>query len=312
MTVLAFTKGHGTRNDFVLLDDRDNKLTLTADDVVALTDRRAGIGADGVIRLVAAQDSAEVAELVTQDPQVTWFMDYRNADGSIAAMCGNGVRVFAAFLEDLGLVEFTDHTPYPIATRAGIRTITKHGDWYQVGMGPGRLIFPEAEHNALRDSTVSLGGLSVSDVEHQEVAARPALSISMGNPHTVVALPTLDDLEALDLTVTPIVDPTPPHGTNVEFVVPLGVGLDDQGNHTGTLAMRVHERGVGETQSCGTGACAAAVAVHRWGGTDAPTTWNVNVPGGRVRVTITPEEVFLAGPAVLIGHGTVDTDQLGR
>src|SRR5690554_4935162 len=111
MTLLNFTKGHGTRNDFVLLDDSGNALDLDASLVAELADRRGGIGADGVIRVVQSKDLEEGRAVLQIDPSATWFMDYRNADGSIAAMCGNGVRVFAAFLEELGLVDFSSGLP---------------------------------------------------------------------------------------------------------------------------------------------------------------------------------------------------------
>ncbi len=140
---------------------------------------------------------------------------------------------------------------------------------------------------------------------------RPALSITMGNPHTVVALAEMLELSALDLSVAPAVDPVPEHGTNVEFVVPAEP-LVSEG--IGAVTMRVHERGVGETLSCGTGACAAAAAVRYWAGsTTVIDDWVVNIPGGQVGVAFRKNEdgtddVILSGPAVLVGRGVLTRD----
>src|SRR5690606_4355068 len=99
---LAVTKGHGTRNDFVLLDDPDGALDLGPALVRALADRRSGVGGDGVIRLVRSAHAPDAGPALAEDPRATWFMDYRNADGSVAEMCGNGVRVVAALAERTG------------------------------------------------------------------------------------------------------------------------------------------------------------------------------------------------------------------
>ncbi len=302
MTTLPFTKGHGTRNDFVILDDPQGAIDLTEELVRALTDRRSGVGADGVIRVMRAQLSDEVRDLVTRDPRVEWFMDYRNADGSIASMCGNGVRVFARFLEERKGVTAL-RAAYPIATRAGIRTIRKIGDWYEVGMGPAQFLDDTAARTTGHDATVTI------PMQPHE-PARPGISVSMGNPHTVVALPDHDTLAELDLTRSPGVDPVPVHGTNVEFVVPDGVDTAADGTVVGRASMRVYERGVGETQSCGTGACAAAAALHRWAGESSPRTWTITVPGGRVQVTLGTHEVLLAGPAELVADGHITITSL--
>jgi diaminopimelate epimerase len=140
---------------------------------------------------------------------------------------------------------------------------------------------------------------------------RPALSVDVGNPHTVLALADEAELAAADLTRAPAVQPLPPQGTNVELVVPLGESTADDGVLVGQVRMRVHERGVGETRSCGTGACAAALAVRTWAGAGAPDVWLVHVPGGTVRVRLLPSgDVELAGPAAIVATGTVDLDAL--
>jgi len=342
MTTLHFTKGHGTENDFVLLDDRHNTLNLDAPLVRALADRRAGIGGDGVIRVVRSADIPEGDHVLALEPQAQWFMDYRNADGSIAQMCGNGVRVFAAFLEQLSLVTFTPGARVPIGTRAGVRTVEKIGDWFQVGMGEYTLTGDPDQIAVGADSIVELVGLNSAGYGAAEAdagnldsgessvgkgstrhATRPALSIDMGNPHTVVAVQQLDELAALDLTHAPHVQPVPPQGTNVEIVVPLGTSHDEAGQPLGKLAMRVHERGVGETRSCGTGACAAALAVRHWmtlaqedsasnadSEVNIPDAWLVQVPGGTVKVEVRDRTVYLSGPAVLLAQGEVELEAL--
>ncbi len=310
---LHVTKGHGTENDFVLLDDRYGELDLSATLVRALTDRRAGVGGDGVIRLVESSRVPEGVAVLAADPSARWFMDYRNSDGSVAEMCGNGVRVFAAYLEQLGLWD-----PFggelAVGTRAGVRrvrriraaagTTSEHdGPWYAVDMGPWSLPGGDRAVEAGYDAEVEVAGLA---------EVRPALGVDVGNPHTVLALAGQGELEAADLTRAPAVVPVPPHGTNVELVVPLGEEIGPDGTLVGRVRMRVHERGVGETRSCGTGACAAALAVRAWAGDGAPDVWLVEVPGGTVRVSVLPGgHVELAGPAVLVADADVVLAALG-
>ncbi|MBE1876415.1 diaminopimelate epimerase [Myceligenerans pegani] len=310
---IEFTKGHGTHNDFVLVADPKDELDLDGDAVRRLTDRRGGIGADGVIRLtstasIAGAGEAIGDEILAEDPSAIWFMDYRNADGSVAEMCGNGVRVFAAFAERLGYVSFgpdggrgphASDGGFALGTRAGVKRVRKEPNgWYAVDMGPWFLPGGDDARDAGYDAGVLVRGWTTP---------RPGLSVDLGNPHTVVALPSLDELEHLDLTAAPEVAPAPPHGTNVELVVPLGDERAPSGEPAGRVRMRVHERGVGETQSCGTGACAAALAVRTWQGTSAPDTWFVEIPGGEVRVrALRDGHVELAGPAELVFTGALD------
>jgi diaminopimelate epimerase len=295
---LKFSKGHGTGNDFVLLADPNGALSVTPEQVAALCDRHRGLGGDGLIRAVPSRLLPEGEKLLTEHPEAEWFMDYRNGDGSLSEMCGNGVRVFVHFLIAEGLIELPAGESLTIGTRGGVKTVVRTAAGYAVDMGPWEFIFPgEASARAV-DSLVSAEGLEV---------ARPALSVSMGNPHTVVALAELAELEATALFTAPLVDPTPPHGTNVEFVVPSEPLVH---GGVGTITMRVHERGVGETQSCGTGACAAAVAIRHWAGQGAPDAWNVRVPGGVVGVkfflgTDGKEHVELSGPAAIVASGTL-------
>ncbi len=308
---LDVVKGHGTRNDFVLVDDRAGVLDLTEDLVRALADRHGGVGCDGVIRLVASAALAEGRLALADDPAATWFMDYRNADGSVAQMCGNGVRVLAALCARLGL--WTDET-LVLGTRAGVRRVravaaegaaAQDGgeQWYEVTMGPVTVTGGARAVATGGESQVVVAGLHVP---------RPGLGVDVGNPHTVVALPDTDTLARADLRTAPQVAPAPSGGVNVELVVPLGEqhrGAD----LVGRVAVRVHERGVCETESCGTGAVAAAAAVRAWAGDGAPTTWLVEVPGGLLRVSFDPDGTArLAGPAVLVADATVDLATLAR
>ncbi len=258
-----FLKGHGTENDFILLPDPDDTLDLTGNRVRALCDRHAGLGGDGVIRVAPAADGQ-------------FFMDYRNADGSAAEMCGNGARLFARYLVDAG---WAPAGRIPFATRGGTRVahVPVSGD-VSVEMGPATLGVP---------SRAMLGGLDVKGV-----------AVDVGNPH-LVCLDVRDevDLAALDLTRPPAFDRDIfPRGVNIEFVT-----IVDQDE----VSMRVHERGVGETRSCGTGTVAVAAAYLARSGRTAGRV-GVRVPGGRVSVDITPGAAMLTGPAVIVAAGRID------
>lgn len=294
---LPFTKGHGTGNDFILVADPDGTIEIGAEDVAAACDRHRGIGADGFIRAVPSSFLPEGRALLERNPDAHWFMDYRNGDGSVSEMCGNGVRVFVHFLISRGLLNLAEGAVIAVGTRAGVKIVERSADGYSVDMGPWELIHPQAAAARGTDSLVEADGLEVP---------RPGLSISMGNPHTVVALAEFSELRATRLFDAPQVEPVPPHGTNVEFVVPHDPLMHDG---VGQVSMRVHERGVGETLSCGTGACAAAAATRYWAGQNAPALWSVTVPGGVVGVRFAQgadgaEHVHLSGPAVLVASGT--------
>lgn len=275
---VSFVKGHGTQNDFVIIPDAAAGLDLSASLVAAICDRRAGIGADGVLRVVAvssseAADSAHTAK---------WFMDYRNADGSVAEMCGNGARVFARFLADEGW-ETSDS--FVIATRAGEHhvQVMPNGD-ISVDMG-----LPRQGRDG-PDPEVNVDGALVS-----------ADAWWLPNPHAVVFV---DSLEALDYPLPqPEIDDHGrfPAGQNVEYVRDLSV--------EGSLhaAVRVHERGVGETRSCGTGACAVSLSLRKLHGVEAPATSIVDVSGGRLSVKHAADgRIDLIGPAEVVARGTLD------
>ena len=265
MPEYAFLKGHGTENDFVLLPDHDGTLhgdlsaEQLAERVRALCDRRAGIGGDGVLRVVRDGD--------------LWFMDYRNADGSVSEMYGNGIRVFARYLVDAGLAD--PARPIPVDTRDGLKVLTVDGDLITADMGTPQV---------LGESKVGVPG-------HAWVARH----VDMGNPHAVAFVSSLDD--AGPLLDQPSYDAgLYPQGVNIEFVVRRGHAH---------VAMRVHERGSGETRSCGTGACAAMVAAALADDAPRDTTYRVDVAGGTLSVTWTADDrVLLTGPAEIVARGT--------
>ena len=269
-------KGHGTENDFVLLPDPDGSVhgDLAPGLVAALCDRRAGIGGDGVLRAVRSEAYDDPAAVAVRGA-AEWFMDYRNSDGSVSEMCGNGVRVFARYLAEREGVDTS--RPLSIGTRAGIKTATFEPD--------GQVTVDMGEPSLLHETKVGVGGRSW-----------PAANIGMGNPHAVAFVDSLD--EAGPLLECPAYDRAAyPDGVNVEFVARRGE------RH---VAMRVHERGSGETRSCGTGACAVMVASALADGSGRGTTYVVDVPGGRLRVTWTDDNhLLLTGPAVLVASGEV-------
>ena len=294
MALLNFTKGHGTGNDFVLYLDELGAQPLSAKQIARICDRHFGIGADGVIRVIRSSALAEGQAILRDESAAEWFMDYYNADGSVAEMCGNGTRVFARFLTEKGLVSLADGETLSIGTRAGVKDIQRNLAGFAVDMGRWRLEPQEV--------VVQVDGLSV---------ARPGLGINVGNPHVVVALAEPNELEALNLQHAPQLEPAPESGANVEFVVPSDPLV--QGG-VGSIRMRVHERGSGETLSCGTGIVAAALATRHWAGQGAPNHWSVTVPGGtlgvRMFATEEGEHVGLSGAAELVFDGVLDIDQL--
>lgn len=270
---LPFVKGHGTENDFVLLPDANGRLELTPEQVVQLCDRRAGVGADGVIRVVRT-DATEDEAAIAARGDATWFMDYRNSDGSLSEMCGNGVRVLGLYLATHADVD--TRNPLPIATRDGIKTLTFSDGQITVDMGTPQV----------KDSTWVSVGERRWDARH----------VDMGNPHAVAFVASLD--EAGSLQEAPSVDTAAyPDGVNVEFVRRV------EDRH---VEMRVHERGSGETRSCGTGACAVMVAAALADEAPRGTSYTVDVPGGRLEIVWTEDDrVLMTGPAALVAEGVV-------
>lgn len=300
---VPYWRGHGTGNDFVLIADPDGDLEISPAMTSQICDRHRGIGADGLIRAVRSELLSEGREVLAFAPEAEWFMDYRNADGTIAEMCGNGVRVFVHFLVSTGLADLPAGSTLTVGTRAGAKEVTLVGSDYEIDMGPWRKAFPERSADDGTDAVVSASGIEV----------RRGISIDMGNPHTVVVLPPGTSLSPLNLFNEPHVSPRPRRGTNVEFA-----SLNEPKNPElpRTITMRVYERSVGETQACGTGACATAVAVRLVSGLQ-DAQWTVQMPGGPVLVRFqrergmggtAREHVFLRGPAKMVSKGTIDPE----
>lgn len=283
---MRFAKGHGTQNDFVLLPDPDARLALTPAAVGVLCDRRQGLGADGVLRVTragAAQRAGALERLPEGVAADDWYMDYRNADGSVAQMCGNGVRVFAHYLRAAGL-ETRDE--FVVGSLAGPRPVVLHR-W----------------DGTAADVTVEMGKANHFGTGEAIVGGRPfaGVAIDVGNPHLACVDPDLtgDELAALDVAAPVSFDRAQfPEGVNVEV---LTAPVD------GAVSMRVHERGVGETRSCGTGTVAAAVAALAFSRA-ATGTLQVRIPGGEVTVTVTDASSYLRGPSVLVAHGEVSEE----
>ena len=279
----AWLKGHGTENDFVLLPDHDGTVhgDLDGSFVAALCDRRRGIGADGVLRVI--RSSAIGIESAGE-----WFMDYRNADGSISEMCGNGTRVFALHLADEGLVDPSQ--PFVIGTRDGDKTMSFDLSTNSRGESTGSLG---------ESISVDMGVPQVRDVSKVSAAGNTweAQDVRTGNPHAVAFVDRLDEVGPL-LTEPDFDQAVYPDGVNIEFVVREG------DRH---VAMRVHERGAGETRSCGTGACAVAVATAVADAAERPVTYRVDVPGGTLHVTWDADDhITLTGPAEIVARGTME------
>lgn len=283
---MRFAKGHGTQNDFLLLPDTDFERMLSPAAVSALCDRRRGLGADGVLRVttVEAAQQAGLLEVLPEGVALKdWYMDYRNADGSIAEMCGNGVRVFAHYLRASGLEERDE---FVVGTLAGPRPVVLH-DWD----GTDALV------------TVEMGKANQLGVGEAVVGGRPfaGLCVDVGNPHLACVDPdlTLEELAALDVAAPVSFDAEQfPHGVNVEVLTAPS---------DGAVTMRVHERGVGETRSCGTGTVAAAVAALAFTGATTGAL-DVQIPGGVVNVTVTEASSYLRGPSVLVAHGEISEE----
>lgn len=286
-------KAHATGNDFVVYLDEDGTHEPTADEVRFLCDRHFGIGGDGLIRLAHSQAVSDVNERQIADcaaGDADWFMDYRNADGSLAEMCGNGTRAITLFAQRQGIADQPGGKPFHLGTRAGVKILTSLGDV----PGLGKDVFQ-----------VEMGAWKRGDVDGYEVTI-PGTSgsargtfVDMGNPHVVAVLEdafaSLPNVEDLDLVTKPVVAPEIPSDQNVEFV---RIDEQSEGDDAGEATMRVNERGCGETLSCGTGLCATAITLRAKTGIDH---WTITVRGGTLRVDVTDEDVKLTGSATIVG-----------
>lgn len=273
----GFAKAHGTGNDFVVLPDPDGELPLTPALAAAICDRRRGLGADGILRVVRSAAHPDAAALAAE---AEWFMDHWNADGSLAEMCGNGVRAFARYLTE---EKWVGAATFGVGTRSGVVTVTVAG----------------------ADITANMIQPEVYWSSHATVSGQtyPGTVVTVGNPNLVCVVP---DPAALDLTRPPILDPAVfPRYANVEFIA----GAEPIRGADAHVRMRVYERGVGETMSCGSGACAVAAVTLRDNGL-ATGTVVVDVPGGRLRIGLTTDGCTLTGPAVVVARGEFDPNLL--
>ena len=278
---INFQKMHGTLNDFVVFHDFDGNLPFSPQQAALICDRRAGVGADGVI-------------VVRKSSTADFFMDYMNADGSLAEMCGNGIRCLAKYVYDNGL---TDKKTLQVQTRAGIKTLElipgQDGKIDSVQVDMGEPIFSPERIPAKIDPT------SAPILDHPvEVEGRTfsASVLSMGNPHCVIVVD--DDPELLPKLYGPAIECHPlfPAKINVEFIRAI------DRTH---IVMRVWERGSGETFSCGTGACAAAVAARLKGLVNS--TASVELLGGELTIEWKGigSSVLMTGSSIFVFDGYI-------
>ena len=291
------TKTHATGNDFVVYADPDGAYEPTADEVRFLCDRHFGVGADGLIRLARPQAVSDLTQTQVDYCEAggaEWFMDYRNADGSLAEMCGNGTRAITRFAQCEGLAPLAGRGVFRLGTRAGVKTLTPLGDVDGLGRDVFRVEIGAWRIGELNAYKVTIPGTSGS--------ARGTF-VDMGNPHVVAVIEdgkaSLPAVEALDLATKPVVEPVIESDQNVEFVRVDGL---DKAAGTGTATMRVNERGCGETLSCGTGLCATGVTLRALTGIGR---WTITVRGGVLRVDVTADDVTLTGSATIVGDVTL-------
>ena len=283
-------KAHATGNDFVVYLDEDGTHEPTADEVRFLCDRHFGIGGDGLIRLAHPQAVSDVNERQIADcaaGDADWFMDYRNADGSLAEMCGNGTRAITLFAQRQGIADQPGGKPFHLGTRAGVKVLTSLGDVPGLGKDVFQVEMGAWKRGGVDGYEVTIPGTSGS--------ARGTF-VDMGNPHVVAVLEdafaSLPNVEDLDLVTKPVVAPEIPSDQNVEFV---RIDEQSEGDDAGEATMRVNER---ETLSCGTGLCATAITLRAKTGIDH---WTITVRGGTLRVDVTDEDVKLTGSATIVG-----------
>lgn len=288
--MMEITLAHGTANDFVVYADLEDRRPLTPALTRALCDRRRGVGADGVLRIGPGIDGGQV------------FMDHRNADGSAPQMCGNGIRVVAKHVLDHGLVEPDGAGVVRIATRSGVKHVTVQRDpagrvaQVTVDMGPP-ILEPKRIPFETDDPTALLHAVTVDDDRDGQEAARQVelAVVSMGNPHGVLVVENVDDAPVAELG--PILE------SHHRFPERANIGFAQVVDRS-KIRLRVFERGVGETAACGTGACAAVVALQRLGKLDEKV--EVEVPGGILTIHHAGGTVHMTGPAVEVAHARLD------
>ncbi|MDW5562270.1 MAG: diaminopimelate epimerase [Methanomassiliicoccus sp.] len=275
---MIFWKYHGLGNDFILFEDRDRKAPASPDAVMALCDRRTGIGGDGIL-------------YVRPDKEADAYMKIMNSDGSEAEMCGNGIRCVAKHLYDFS---FSPRRRMRINTLAGMKEVdvaasANEATEVSVGMGAPRLDcrdIPMGCEGRFVDRDIEIDGLSIRGT-----------AVSMGNPHFIIFQPFSDD-EVRELGPKVHSHHLFPRKTNVEFVQP----------RNGYLDVTVFERGAGWTQACGTGACATAVAAGLKGIAPLGSDVKVRLPGGDLTINVMKDlsMVRMTGPATRVFQGEID------
>lgn len=285
---MRFVKAHGAGNDFVLLPDLEDRIALTPNLVRALCAAHTGIGADGVIRIAPPR----------WGHQGDVFMDYWNADGSVAEMCGNGVRCVAKYVADRGIVRGDDVV---VSTRAGVKPVMIIDRWPDGTVASARVDMGVPSLTGQVQLDVSPARLRVPRLPgHQTVTLERVMvtvtTLSMGNPHAVLLVNDVATAPVAAWGPTIEHDEAFPDGTNVEFIAVPARDL---------VVGRIWERGVGETLASGTGACAMTVAAHALGFADRRV--RVELPGGSLQADWTSGSVLITGPAVEVACGELSS-----
>lgn len=279
MSALAFSKMHGLGNDFMVLDLVTQQWTIEPQKIAEWADRQTGIGFDQLLILAPPTD-----------PDFDFTYRIFNVDGREAEQCGNGARCIARFAADQGL------SPKPslrLQTTTGyITTTLRDPDLVEVDLG-----VPQLEPAAVPfapTGPAEQDGRHALTVGGERVLLMP---VSMGNPHGVVFVENTADTPVQSLGPALTEHSAFPEQANIGFCQVIDSSF---------MRLRVHERGVGETRACGSGACAAVVAAHRLGLVGDRV--KVSLPGGKVRVSINPADghVHLSGPTAWVYHGSVE------
>ncbi|WP_366180102.1 diaminopimelate epimerase [Actinomyces timonensis] len=314
-------KGRAAGDDLLMLVDPDCDVPLTAADIAAACDRRGGIGASGLVRVVRTASLPGAERFAEAVPEAEWFMDHYSADGTVAETTPSAVLLLAQTLIAESLAVILEGASVTIGTRGGARTATRIGDLWAVDMGPARLpLRPETPSGAAEadddwpgwDTAVVVPGLD---------GPRAGLSVTMpgaADTHVVIALADAAELDAAgpEGAIGPggavRYEPEPSGPVALDAVVPLGEEADPaSGEPIGVARMRALGRSAGDAPSTGMSCCAAAAALREWEGEGAPESYRMLVPGGEVGVhaggagAAPGGSIILTGLASLIARVTV-------
>lgn len=290
-----FYKSQSTGNDFVMYLDFENKLIPDAEEVSEICDRHFGIGADGLIRIgtvkngISSSNKARSTGKSEKDDEIHYFMDYYNSDGSIANMCGNGVRSTASLLKYLGIYKGGE---CQIITRDGLKNVNFEG---------------------ASDFSVDLGNYYFNNNLDVEIIAKYQKSFrnfrakyaNLGNEHLVVILEKSEDLSEIDLSIKPQIimqtnEIPSQNSSDFEHLMQVDANFEFITLKNNSINLRVFERGVGETLSCGTGICAASIAAYYFQD-QKHNSYNICVPGGNLRTLINNNRITLFGESKIVG-----------